>query len=490
MNSKKFLDTVHGYISVPDEYCTKLIDTKYFQRLRRIEQTSTRSLFPCAHHDRFVHSLGVYHIGQKIVDSICSQIDVNPGITSSYLIACLLHDCGHSPFSHTFEHLFGTKEELFTVYVNELKNRKIDDVLWNFDINKSDAKPHEIISAYMCLTAFYEKIQELGGTPALVGRMIIGVQYEDKAKSLENCFISLLHGDVIDADRLDYVCRDKWASGYLSQSVDLDRLISAIIIKGKDGIYQIHYRKNAINEIQSLIDSKNFQSTYIFTHHQVVYEQMLLRESVKKLISILLPETPNSPAKLFNYRAFFGPEQVNDNTTIYLPSDDDIIHLMKCHSSDIPQFEEWLSRDYKYFPLWKTRSEFISLFKLYGGKELLNQPDVFDSKIVPAIEKAIGEECIVIDGNPKIKRIAHGQIIIEFENDTMDIMDLCLPTVQDVYKDQVFKYVFIPVKFSDKRSMVLKAIEDILPKQSTTSKKGTKKKSTSKKVTKKKSTSK
>ena len=73
MSNKKFLDTVHGHISVPDEYCEKLIDTKYFQRLRRIEQTSTRSLFPCAHHDRFVHSLGVFHIGQKIVESINKQ---------------------------------------------------------------------------------------------------------------------------------------------------------------------------------------------------------------------------------------------------------------------------------------------------------------------------------------------------------------------------------------------------------------------------------
>ena len=48
MREKKFLDTVHGYISVPETYCDKLVDSRYFQRLRRIEQTSARSLFPCA----------------------------------------------------------------------------------------------------------------------------------------------------------------------------------------------------------------------------------------------------------------------------------------------------------------------------------------------------------------------------------------------------------------------------------------------------------
>lgn len=467
MSSKKFLDTVHGYISVPDEYCEKLIDTKYFQRLRRIEQTSTRSLFPCAHHDRFVHSLGVFHIGQKIVESIRKQIEVNSGITSSYLIACLLHDCGHSPFSHTFEHLFGDEEYLFSKYKEELQNRGIDTPLLGYDIKKSDAKPHEILSAYMCMKVFYEQIQELGGTPALVGRMIIGVQYEEKEKSLENCFISLLHGDVIDADRLDYVCRDKWASGYLSHAVDLDRLISAIQIKCSDGVHQIKYKKNAINEIQSLIDSKNFQSTYVFTHHQVVYEQMLLWESVQELIKALLPDTPNSPEKLFNYEALFTPQHVNDNTIIYLPSDDDIVHLMKTHSDEIPHLEEWLSREYKYYPLWKTRSEFISLFKSNGGKDLLNEANLFDTKIKPAVESVIGTDCIVLNGNPKIKKIARGQILIEFESNTMDILDLSLPSVRDVYKDQVFKYVFVPKDYSDKRSKIIKAIKEELKKKIT-----------------------
>ena len=67
---KKFLDTVHGYISVPAEYCDNLIDTRHFQRLRRIEQSSARSLYPCARHDRFIHSLGVFHIGVTEIISV------------------------------------------------------------------------------------------------------------------------------------------------------------------------------------------------------------------------------------------------------------------------------------------------------------------------------------------------------------------------------------------------------------------------------------
>lgn len=474
MSDKKFLDTVHGYISVPEEFCSKLIDTKYFQRLRRIEQTSTRSLFPCAHHDRFVHSLGVFHIGQKIVEALSKQLNIVEGIKQSYLIACLLHDCGHSPFSHTFEHLFGTIQELFDVYVQNLKRREIDEGLYEYDIMRSDAKHHEIISAYLCITVFFESIIELGGNPALVGRMIIGIPYAEKEKSLENCFISLLHGDVIDADRLDYVCRDKWASGYLSHSVDLDRLISAILINNENGKYQITYKKNAVNEIQSLIDSKNFQYMYVFTHHQVVYEQMLLQESVQELVKALFPEEPNAPAKLFDYNAFISPQKINANTTIYLPSDDDIVYLMKMHSDKIPHLEEWLSRDYKYFPLWKSRSEFIAIFEKEGGKDILeyNNKNLFDEIIAPAVNKYTqGKECIVLDGNPKIKSILKQQIKVDFGTTIVDYVDLNLPVIHDVYKDQVFKYVFVSKEFEEERSKIIGAVRKELPKVGKKSKK-------------------
>ncbi len=62
-----FKDPVHGYIEVPKDYCRRFIDTPIFQRLRSIEQTSMRPLFPGARHDRFVHSLGVYHPSSTVL---------------------------------------------------------------------------------------------------------------------------------------------------------------------------------------------------------------------------------------------------------------------------------------------------------------------------------------------------------------------------------------------------------------------------------------
>ena len=62
--NKLFRDSIHGYIEIPEVIVSEIIDTPVFQRLRRIEQTSMRALYPSAHHDRFVHSLGVFHLGK------------------------------------------------------------------------------------------------------------------------------------------------------------------------------------------------------------------------------------------------------------------------------------------------------------------------------------------------------------------------------------------------------------------------------------------
>ena len=101
---KRFRDPVHGYITVPTVYCEKFIDCELFQRLRRIEQTSMRVLFPAAHHDRFAHSLGVYHLGKIAFDNLSKNSDSTYNLEqfrSTFEIACLLHDCAHAPFSHS-----------------------------------------------------------------------------------------------------------------------------------------------------------------------------------------------------------------------------------------------------------------------------------------------------------------------------------------------------------------------------------------------------
>ena len=444
MGCKTFLDTVHGYITVPSEYCKEFVDTENFQRLRRIEQLSSRSLFPCARHDRFVHSLGVYHIGKQILKSArktCEAITKEQEV--SFQIACLLHDVGHSPFSHTLENLFGTVDDLFQDFKAIAAENRVNDDFGDVDLMRSDVKPHEILSALLCITTYKEGIVRLGGSPSLVSRMIMGFSYRNLDKSLDDCLISLLHGDVIDADKIDYICRDKWASGYQSNSVDIDRIIRALRIIEKEGKFQIAYSKIALYEINALIDNKNFQANWIFKHHQVVYEQKIFLDAVKSLVGCLFKDPAVPPSKIFDYHSFFRKVDVCEGCSVYMLSDDDIIHLMKSHRDEIPTFNEWLSRKYNYKPLWKTYSEMIALLgNVLSARIMTDKGGVYDD-IVNMIKDKYKVNVFSLDSTPKIKSIQKGQILISFGDTICDFTELGLPPKEDVYAGRTFKYIFI-----------------------------------------------
>ena len=68
--SKVFKDPLYDYIKIDNDICEKIIDNRYFQRLRRIEQTSMRCLYPSARHDRFIHSIGVYHLAKIAINAL------------------------------------------------------------------------------------------------------------------------------------------------------------------------------------------------------------------------------------------------------------------------------------------------------------------------------------------------------------------------------------------------------------------------------------
>lgn len=102
MKVKSIKDAIHGYIRLEEPFW-KIIDTAEFQRLKWIEQTSYRVLYPSARHDRFIHSIGVYHLGQKAIQGFLNNCDdkdaeIVKKYKYSFLLACLLHDIGHAPF--------------------------------------------------------------------------------------------------------------------------------------------------------------------------------------------------------------------------------------------------------------------------------------------------------------------------------------------------------------------------------------------------------
>ena len=117
---KRFKDPIYGYIDIPVNYVNEIIDTSEFQRLRRISQTSYSALYSSSVHNRFIHSIGVFYLGsiasQSLYDNLSKlkstkRLDNWRRVKEVFCLACLLHDVGHAPFSHTGEKFFLTADE-------------------------------------------------------------------------------------------------------------------------------------------------------------------------------------------------------------------------------------------------------------------------------------------------------------------------------------------------------------------------------------------
>jgi HD superfamily phosphohydrolase len=125
-----FKDTVFGYISIPKPIVKQIIDHDIFQRLHDIAQTGMEVLYPGATHNRFCHSIGVYYLGKIAISNFIQNVKRQYPDTVYYFIAdepatcdliwnrweflfemaCLLHDCGHAPLSHTLEFIYDLEE--------------------------------------------------------------------------------------------------------------------------------------------------------------------------------------------------------------------------------------------------------------------------------------------------------------------------------------------------------------------------------------------
>ena len=132
MNEKVFRDPVHNYIHVNNQVIYDLINTKEFQRLRRIKQLGTSSYtFHGGEHSRFSHCLGVYEIARQITEIFEEKYPDEWDSSESLLTmtAALLHDLGHGAYSHTFENLFDTNHEAITQDIIQSPDTEIHQVL-------------------------------------------------------------------------------------------------------------------------------------------------------------------------------------------------------------------------------------------------------------------------------------------------------------------------------------------------------------------------
>lgn len=436
--SKIFKDPIYGYIEIPNLLIKNVIDTPVFQRLRRIVQTSYAPLYATALHNRFTHSLGVYHLGRIAINAIIEKTietekNFFKGYKNVFLLACLLHDVGHAPFSHIGE-VFYLKEKDDYSEIHMLLKKTVKDSKFSKDVPslKSEfAAPHEIMSVIVGLKQF-ENLCIESETPifanpenrSFFARCITGYVYKEINAETEklNCLIPLLNSPLIDVDKLDYLMRDAYMLGFNSVSIDYKRLLSALqILTKENGITELVYNKNAISVIENVVYARDAEKHWIQMHPAVLYEMYLLRGAMKQLKSCLMGDSD-----LFSYKALIQkgvsfkaqPLTLNSKKSvpnknkdreykIRLLSDDDIVYLLK---NEFPNryFDKFMNRNLRRHPLWKTEAEYKAFFLIEMGNSTYgknfettmdslakytnqNGIDYIDQKLLEKIKKEIND---------------------------------------------------------------------------------------------------
>lgn len=198
MKEYVFRDPVHGNISVTDPTVFALIQSPEFQRLRRIRQLGTSFIsYPGAEHTRFAHSLGVYHLMNRVLKHLADRqiVAIDPEDHAMACCAALLHDIGHGPFSHLFEKLTGLRHERWVERIISSPESTIYQLL----AGRNPDWPSRIASIIM---------GTWDGPP----------------------YVKELISSQMDVDRMDYLLRDSRMCGVTYGQFDLDRLIQTITV--------------------------------------------------------------------------------------------------------------------------------------------------------------------------------------------------------------------------------------------------------------------
>ena len=471
---KLFRDPVHNYIKIPSKICSDFIDTYLFQRLRAIEQTSMRCLYPGARHDRFIHSLGTYHLAtqmfsvlEKDIAAHCEESQLLT-IKNTFFIAALLHDCAHSPFSHT-------GEEFTKTYCQESIENSINSFFaktkFPEDLSCCDKYPsiHELASAYVGARFFKDKFIEYNVDPEQFARMITGVKNKDNEEGcrlrIYNFLIQLINGFIIDVDRLDYLLRDTWASGVSNAQVDLVRLLNGIKLNWSTG--KIEIMNQSLSSLINAVKARDFIFQWVFPHHKVAYSDYILHDAIQKLITALANKKAEDPTKvaqeIFSPERFFTSYNINEEN-VFMPTDGDIIYLIKKYQSGCQtnSAEQVLTRQNHLAALWKSVPEFMTLFPPPKSTCIQEFYTSFLGGVQSEIKKTLSsKEKFLVLNLKKIKRTEQelNNINISAKNSSIGVDAICLTNVLSNTNNNDIFYFFVYVSSDVNKENLLNKIK-------------------------------
>ncbi|WP_433830583.1 HD domain-containing protein [Flavobacterium anhuiense] len=241
---KIFNDPIYGFITIPNALVYDLIQHPYFQRLRRISQMGLSYLvYPGANHTRFHHALGCMHLMKKAIDTLrFKDVVISDEEENALLIAILLHDIGHGPFSHAMEKSI------------------VEDV------------HHEAIS----LLFMNQLNEEFGGRLSLAIQVFKG-EYHRK-------FMLQLISSQLDMDRMDYLKRDSFYTGVAEGNVNSERLIQMMNVENDVLVIE----EKGIYSVEKFLLSRRLMYWQAYLHKTSLVAELILMKVLKRAKELVL----------------------------------------------------------------------------------------------------------------------------------------------------------------------------------------------------------
>ena len=265
-------DPVHGLIlfggsgnkhrDQTDLIALSLLDTKEFQRLRRIRQLGFSDLvFPGATHSRLAHSIGVYHMARRLADVIARRKGSghNEERERVVLLAALLHDVGHGPFSHVFE------------AVGEAAGIRRRHEEWSAEIVSGETEVNKVLR---------DESEQLPG-------QIEALLKENEPKDIYGTIVS----SQFDADRLDYILRDRLMTGVDFGHIDLDWLLDCLevgtVTIGEDIPHEapcLYLGPKGVQVAEEYLEARSRLYRMVYMHKTTRAAEKMLGELLRRVV--------------------------------------------------------------------------------------------------------------------------------------------------------------------------------------------------------------
>ncbi|MGB7533640.1 MAG: HD domain-containing protein [Halobacteriota archaeon] len=259
---KVIKDPIHGYIEI-DDLAIAVIDTVEMQRLRRIRQLGFSYLvYPGANHTRFEHSLGVYHLICLLLD----RLEVAKEEEQELIVASLIHDIGHGPYSHVTEPVIKK--------ITGNSHEDIEDIIFKQEVDVEAKVEVDVESA----KTIVEVLDELSLDKQRIVRYIKGERMAEYVEG-ERDLSKVLNGE-IDVDKMDYLVRDSYYTGVAYGVVDNIRIIQGLdFVNGK-----VVITEKGILPAEYLLFSRFLMYPTVYKHHTSRIAQLMFSKALEYFI--------------------------------------------------------------------------------------------------------------------------------------------------------------------------------------------------------------